>query len=189
MEKTHAERWSERDQRDDGFTLTEVLVAIVLLGVAVSVIIAALRTTIVVSQTSDEQAKVEAALTAAADRLTTTDYITCPDDTSDYHSEVGAAASVVGWPAEQIEIVEIQFWDPAFGQGGADVVSADGDWVADNTLVGAGCDDSAVFTTSRTLQRITIQATSPDGSLVRTLEVVKANICADAESTSCRSTT
>ena len=54
---------------------------------------------------------------------------------------------------------------------------ADGGWADTNALVGSdGCGEDVNFTTTRTLQQVTIEARSPDGAIVRQLEVVKSNV-------------
>ncbi|MFN3256564.1 MAG: type II secretion system protein J [Ilumatobacter sp.] len=174
------DRGDQATPRDRGNTIMEVIIAIVLMGFAVSVIVAGIRMTIIVSSTSDSQAKVEAVLTSAADRLANWAYRPCPgENASDYVPIVQAAASAVGWDGSTIEIDDIAYWNPEQSNPSGDSVPADGGWVDSNTLAGDECNEDINLTTSRTLQRITIRATSPDGDLSRTIEVVKSNIVAD----------
>jgi type II secretory pathway pseudopilin PulG len=174
-----------RARRDAGNTFTEILVAIVLMGFAVTSVIAGIRMTILVSSTSDEQAKVEAVLTSASDRLSSADYVPCPSLTDgDYAHLVAAAADTVDWQPEQVVIEEILFWDASAGGNvtpEGDPIDADGEWSATNSFIdGSGlCNQDINLTTSRTLQRVTISVTSPDGSTSRSIEVVKSPIVAD----------
>ena len=182
-----------RPDRGTGFA--EILVSIVLLGTVIVALIAGLRTTISVSSGSEDQAKVEAILTSAADRLTAADYIPCPgNDFGDYEHLVGAAAAAVNptndpdqqrWTADLVNIENILFWDSTAGgttNADGDPIDADGAWSTTNSLNGSGeCNADINLTTSRTLQLVTISVTSPDGDIVRTIQVVKSPIVADPE--------
>lgn len=175
---------SSTGRKDRGNSLPEVLVAMALMGIAVSVVIGGLRTTIQASTTSDEQAKTEAVLTSASDRLSASDYIPCPgDDYGDYAFFVSAAATAVGWDGDQVAIIDLAYWDSTAGSSvdaDGDPIEADGDWSATNSLTtDVECNPDISLTTSRTLQRFTIQVTSRTGKIVRTIEVVKSPIVAD----------
>lgn len=175
---------SARPERDRGNTLSEVLIAIVLLGFAVTGVIGGLRTIIVASSTSDEQAKTEAVLTSASDRLTAANYIPCPgSDYGDYAHLIASAATAVGWGAGQVQIVELEYWDASAGgtlDAEGDPIEADGDWSATNSLTTAvECNPDINLTTSRTLQKFTIQVTAPSGDLARTIDVVKSPLVTD----------
>ncbi|MEM1335128.1 MAG: prepilin-type N-terminal cleavage/methylation domain-containing protein [Actinomycetota bacterium] len=170
-------------RRDAGFTLSEVLVAVALLGVSVVTIIGGVRAVVTASATSDEQAKVEAVLVSASDRLRAAEYIPCPDLDGDYGALTAAAASTVGWNADRVDVVRIQYWDPTAGSPpGADAIDADGDWSPTNSLSSpTGCQTDIGLTTARTLQKLTIRVTSPDGSLARSIDVVKSPIIPDPD--------
>ncbi len=178
-------RSSPRNGSPDGFTLVEVLIALVLLGTIVITVMIGMRTIIAASSTSDEQAKVEAVLTSAADRLRAADYVPCPGVDGDYAHLSAAAAASVGWDASQVSIIDIQYWDPTLGgaDDDGDYVDADGGWQEVNSLVTpSGCQSDINLTTSRTLQKIVMQVSSPDASIVRTIEVVKTPVVADPDS-------
>lgn len=176
-----AGRWRRR-RGDRGFTLTEVLVSIALMGSVITVILSAILTLIRVSTSSDDAAKVEAVLTSAADRLSGWAYLSCPEaNDSGYDVIVSAAADDVNWVHEDAIVIKtIQYWDPLLGadlNAATDPNPADGGWAATNALVGSdGCGEDVNFTTTRTLQLVTIEATSPDGEIVRQLEVIKSNV-------------
>ena len=176
-------RADERRRRGDrGFTLTEVLVSIVLMGTVITVILSAILTLIRVSSSSDDAAKVEAALTSAADRLAGWAYLSCPEaNDTGYDVIVSAVADDVNWVHENAIIIKtIRYWDPLLGaavDSATDPNPADGGWADTNALVGSdGCGEDVNFTTTRTLQQVTIEARSPDGAIVRQLEVVKSNV-------------
>lgn len=179
------ERDAQRTRRPDrGHSLAEVLISIVLLGFSVSGVVAGLRMTILASSSSDEQAKTEAVLTSASDRLTAANYIPCPDALyGDYAHLVAAAATSVDWDASQVQIISLEFWDASAGgavDADGDPIEADGAWRPTNSLTTAvECNPDINLTTSRTLQKFTIQVTAPRGELVRTIEVVKSPLVAD----------
>jgi prepilin-type N-terminal cleavage/methylation domain-containing protein len=167
---------------DRGFTLIEVLVSIVLMGTIITVILSAILTLIRVSSSSNDSAKVEAVLTSGADRLARFSYLSCPEaNDSGYDVIVSAAADDVNWSHQDAIIIkQIRYWNPLLGadeNSATDPHPADGGWVDDNALVDSDeCDEDVNFTTTRTLQQVTIEARSPDGEIVRQLEVVKSNI-------------
>lgn len=165
--------------------------AIVLLGGVVAALVSGLSTVIAASSSNEQQTKVEAILTSAADRLQAADYIPCPGDSfGDYAHLVAAAADTVGdgsagspWNSDLVSIERIQYWDASAGatrDADGDPISADGAWAATNSLNGTNeCNPDINLTTSRTLQLVTIRVASPDGDIVRTLDVVKSPIVAD----------
>lgn len=150
--------------RDRGMTLVEILVTIVLLGGMVTVIMDGMWTSIRVSRMSDDQAKVEAVLGSAADRLANYAYLPCPQLNDGYEPIIQSASGSVNWATSTVSIVAIQFWDPTMA--GANK------WQSANLA----CNDASGLTTSKTLQRVTIQVISPTTGYTRQLEVVKNNV-------------
>jgi len=175
-----------RLRRDRGNTLPEVLVAMALMGFAVSAVIGGIRMMIVASSTSDGQAKTEAVLTSAADRLTAADYYACPGaDFGAYAHLIANAATDVEWDPSQVRILRLEYWDSTAGgtvDADGDPIEADGDWRPTNSLLPTECNADVNFTTSRTLQKFTIEVSSPNAEFVRTIEVVKSPLVADPQS-------
>lgn len=154
---------------DTGVGLIELVVAVALMGLIVTGILGAMWSSVRMSDVSDDQARIEAALGSAADRLANYAYIPCPtiDGNAGYLPIVQAAAGTVDWPTSTVTITDLRFWQPT----GA----AQGQWVTANSLTQGECNESASLTTSRTLQRITVRVTSPSG-YSKSLEVVKNNV-------------
>jgi len=170
---------TDRRRGDDGNTFAEILVAIVLMGTAIIAVIGGIRGVISASKVNEQQARVEAVLTSASDRLRAADYVPCPDLDGDYGQLSAAAAAAVGWDGETVDIIEVQYWDASAGGSTAsgDQIEADGAWSDVNSLVTAsGCQSDINLTTSRTLQKLTIEVTSPNGNITRSIEVVKSPI-------------
>lgn len=169
MDATHvaSEPTDRRSPTDGGFTLTEVLIAIVLSAVLVLTVVGAVWTLVRASGLSDEQARVEAVLGAAADRLVTDDWEACPEETGAYLARVEAAAVNVGWQPHTVAIERYEYWD----------ISA-GDWTTVNPYgVGVGvCHVIPTTAASSRMQRITIRASSPGHTHSRTLQVVVGDI-------------
>ena len=156
-------------RRDRGSSLIEVVIAVALMGIVVSGVLAAMWSAIRLSRFSDDQAKVEAVLGSAADRLANYAYIPCPtnDSNGGYLPIIQAAAGTVDWPTSSVALTSMYFWNPTSVSSGT--------WITTNGLSGAECNETASLTTARTLQRITFMVTSPSG-YSKSLEVVKSNV-------------
>jgi type II secretory pathway pseudopilin PulG len=149
---------------DRGASMIEILISVLLMGIAVSTILPALWVSVRASQTSDSQAEVMAVLSDAANRLSRSGWVICPesDATGGYEAQVDAAASEKGWGPDAVEVTTIMYWDPSTES-----------WTPDNALVAGGCsgaDDS--ITPDQTLQRVTVTASTPDGRFTRVIEVI-----------------
>lgn len=154
--------------RDRGATLTENLVAMVLGGTVVLALMIGTWTVIRTSRQNDEQAKTEAVLGSAADRIANYRYIPCPENvTSGGYEEIGAAAAAgVKWDESVVEITDYKYWDPQTEA-----------WTDSNAIDASGdCNTQVGLTTSATLQKITVEVTSPTTGFVRSMDVVKADI-------------
>jgi len=156
---------------DQGNTFVEILVSIALMGTIVVTLLLAMQTTIRMSKMSDDQAKVESVIGSAADRVANFAYKPCPGFNGDdrYLSIAQAAAPAVGWTGSTVTIEEVRFWKPGTQS-----------WEPTNGLNPAECAPSVTLNDSRTLQKIRIRVTSPDGSHSRSTDVVKANFRPDA---------
>jgi prepilin-type N-terminal cleavage/methylation domain-containing protein len=160
---------------DEGFSLIETVVAVALLGISVASIMGGLFSATRVSRIGNDKAKVEAVLSSAVDRLTGWAYLPCPaqDTSGGYLPVVQAASGAVKWPASTVSIVDVAYWNPT-GPG-------TGTWSASNALGGTECNQAVGLTTSRTLQKVTIRVSAPDGLNARQIEVVKSDVFPRAE--------
>ncbi|MEI7507057.1 MAG: type II secretion system protein [Actinomycetes bacterium] len=156
-------------EHDRGSSLIEVVIAVALMGIVVSGVLGAMWSAIRMSSFSDDQAKVEAVLGSAADRLANYAYIPCPTNNSNggYLPIIQAASGTVDWPTSSVTLTQMYFWNPSS--------TSTGTWLTTNGLSGTECNETASLTTARTLQRITFMVTSPSG-YSKTLEVVKSNV-------------
>ena len=156
-------------EHDRGSSLIEVVIAVALMGIVVSGVLGAMWSAIRMSSFSDDQAKVEAVLGSAADRLANYAYIPCPANNTNggYLPIIQAAAGTVDWPTSSVTLTGMYFWNPSS--------TSTGTWLTTNGLSGTECNETASLTTARTLQRITFMVTSPSG-YSKTLEVVKSNV-------------
>lgn len=154
--------------RDGGFTLSEVVVAISLTGVLILSVISAGWILIRVSRVSDDQAAVEAVLGAAADELTQFGWQSCPEETLDYHTRVGEAATRVDWPSSAVSIADIEYWDITTKT-----------WSQTNPFYDtnvSACVPVPTTAAASRMQRVTVSAAAPGGTQARELEVVVAEI-------------
>ena len=156
---------SEHDVRDGGYTLVEMLVAIILMGSIVLSIMGGMWAVVRASNQNDERAKVQAVLGAAGDGISNYRYIACPETDGGYEEFGQKAAAAVGWPLESVEITNYQYWNPDING-----------WAESNSIQGTDCNPNVGLTTSKTLQKLTIQATAPGGGYSTTIDIVKADI-------------
>jgi prepilin-type N-terminal cleavage/methylation domain-containing protein len=156
---------SERVDRDSGYTLVEMLIAIMLMGTIVLSIMGGMWAVVRASAQNDERAKVGAVLGAAGDGISNYRYIACPEIGSGYEEFGQKAAASVGWPLSTVAIIEYQYWNPDTGT-----------WDANNSIQGTDCNPNVGLTTSKTLQKLTIRATSPGGGYSATIDIVKSDI-------------
>jgi Tfp pilus assembly protein PilV len=141
--------------RDAGYSITEVLVAVVLMSVAIIPLLLASIVTIKTSSQVRTAAKVETILANAADRVNRA------GESCDYDVFVEAAALAQGWESSQA-VAQYQYYEPA------ELPTSSGTW-HDGACPGA-------IRPNGLAQRVTITVTSPDGSVHRTLEVVKSDV-------------
>jgi Tfp pilus assembly protein PilV len=141
--------------RDAGFSLTESIIAVALMAIAVVPILLAAGLTLRTSSQSRSLTRVETVLANAADRVNR-----APEG-CDYAVYVQAAALAEGWQASQAA-VSYQYYEP-----GASATTG-GAWKS-------GACPSGVRSTGL-VQMVTISLTAPDGMTVRTVQVVKSDV-------------
>ena len=144
------------ETRDSGQSLTEVLVAITLMGIAMLPIMLAGIATIKASASSRTAARVETVLSNAADRVNRA------SAGCNYDVYVQAAAQAVGWTAAQASAT-YSYYVPA-----ASPVSL-GTWVA------SACPTGGVRPAGL-VQKVTITVTGPLGQPQRTIVMVKSDV-------------
>lgn len=152
---------------DRGYSLTEVLVAVALTGTIVLSIVGAMFAVVRVSGQNDDATKVQAVLGRAADELNGIAYQPCPQDEAVpiYENVADRAADSVDWGPSTVMITEYRYWNP-------DTSS----WDTNNSIQGSDCNPAVGYTSSKNLQRLTIQVTSPSGNVTRSIDVVKSNL-------------
>lgn len=149
--------------RDRGFTVTEIVITVVLLGIVVAAVLNSVMTGIRASSTSRDAARVETAIVNAADRINR-----APNTKCDY--SIYARASVMtewGPSAANLATVTHQRWEP-----GASVTDP-GTWVGWDP---AHACPSGSEPPSGIVRRVTVTVTTPSGSITRSIEVVKSDV-------------
>ena len=145
--------------RDGGFSLPEVLMSIVLIGMLATAAMVTLRTAVRASATDRDHANAHAWLQTAADVLYGAPRQDCGTQTASqepavrafYQDVVRTTANPQDWPADNIEVVgPVLFWD------------------GESTYQATCYDDAGI-----NLQLIKIQVRAPDGRIVESVEVVK----------------
>jgi prepilin-type N-terminal cleavage/methylation domain-containing protein len=156
---------AEPARRDRGVTFIELLVAIVLLGTVVVATVTALHASIVASRVDRDHANAHAWLQSATDVLYGVSRADCGDlGTPDaaavlatYQTVVRAVPNPEAWPASQISISEVAFWD--------------------GSSFGTNCFDDV----AKTLQRIRLRVVGTDGLTLEDVEIVKGGSVANGD--------
>jgi hypothetical protein len=142
-------------RRDAGVTFVETVLTVVLLGVVVVPVLAAVRSAVRTSAVAESAAQVETVLIDAADEVHR-----APDG-CDFTSHARAAASSVGWP-EAAVAVHHEYLDET------------GHWatgtVSESPACPLGNDRPGLA------KRVTITVTDPDGRVSRTIQMVKSDV-------------
>jgi prepilin-type N-terminal cleavage/methylation domain-containing protein len=153
-----------------GFTLIEVLVVITLMGIAVVAVLAGMRATIRSTIIDRNHAVAFAWLQAASDEVYETPRVPCTSGQAAAQSTYELAAKNAAVPpvwsgtSAKIEVTKVEYL-------GRVTVDSAFEWGTSFCFEGVGTEyeDSPLYT-----QRVTLRATSPDGALVQTLEMVKS---------------
>jgi Tfp pilus assembly protein PilV len=190
-------------RRDRGVTFIELLVAIVLLGTTVVAVLAAVRATVTASNIDTDHAKAYAWLQAASDAVYNVDRRPCAitalpiDDAdqanewtgnkgspsvnapgtvwTDYKAAVNAVPHPAGWTTATIRITSIEFlgrptpdspsfeWGASYCYEGVQLIGG-----SDPVVNREDFRDNPFYS-----QKITIEVTSPNGRIVKTINTVK----------------
>ncbi|MEQ9162790.1 MAG: prepilin-type N-terminal cleavage/methylation domain-containing protein [Ilumatobacter fluminis] len=149
-----------RCRADEGFTLIEILITIVLMGTVVVTVLAAVQANLVASARSRSAARVESAIVNVADRINR-----APKE-CDYTIYANAAVQTEGWATDT---VSLQQWH--YGYDGYDSNPI----IASDWRPGA-CEGQLTEPPDLIVQRVLITVTSPDGHVTRTIELVKSDV-------------
>lgn len=145
--------------RDEGTTLVEVLISLVLLSTLIAALLGGVIVAVSSSSTAFEGAKVETVLLNAADRVDRAGQL------CDYEQYVDAAAAAIDgadpWPASTITVSVEKLI--------ANTGSSASDWAPTDCTSDPDVEPFDV-------QRITITASNPRGSITRTLTMVKSDV-------------
>jgi prepilin-type N-terminal cleavage/methylation domain-containing protein len=144
-------------RRDEGLSLVEVLMAVVLFGLAVAAVLPALLGSVRGSGLQDRFAGARRWVVSAADYTVSSGLprVACATPSS-YQSSVRTNAQTHrpdGWANSQLTITQVVYWN--------------------GTAFTSTCSESASL--SLKLQQITLQVVDPEGRIVETLDVVKSD--------------
>ncbi len=156
--RAHKRRESDGDAepaaRDEGFSLVEIVITIVLMGTVLIAIMNASLSGIRASTAASDVAQIETVLQNAADRVNRAP-LKC-----DYAMYVEAAAQVA-WGDPSLATSTYRWYQP-----GTDATDT-GSWHDGACSVGVAGKD---------VQLVTITVTSPNGKVTRSMQVVKSNV-------------
>ena len=153
-----------------GFTLVEVLVALMVLGITFGAVLGGMATSINTSDLHRQQAQVQAVLASAVEKVKSpeTTRVPCADVTT-YQSTAASVAppvppSTTPW---LIEVLSVSYSNGAY---------LDDDSVTNNVSYGfstTDCYDTAALGNLLKVQRIEIRVTHPGGRHTRTMTFLK----------------
>ena len=147
----------ERAESDAGFTLIEVLIAMVILGIGFTALLAAMGVAFSGATSFRQQSDAGGVALSAAERVKGAAYVNCAT-TSTYQSTARAITFPSTWGSAavaqlQVTVTSVQYWD------GTKFASANACLDATSSLL--------------RLQLVTVQAVSPDTRAIESLIVVK----------------
>jgi hypothetical protein len=142
-------------RRDAGVTFVETVLTVVLLGVVVVPVLAAVRSAVRTSAVAESAAQVETVLIDATDRVHRA------LDSCDFTGDATAAAETIGWPTASVT-VRHEYLDET------------GQWATGSVPTLPACPDGN--NRLGLAKRITITVTDPDGSVSRTIQMVKSDV-------------
>ena len=143
---------------DRGVTFIEILVAVVLIGTVIVGILAAMRTSIIVSANARDAAKVETALLNASDRVARAP-LKCTSGGYDPFVQ----AAIAAWEGTGTATATVRHLS----------YDADRGALEPSTWVDGAC---PVDATKQRVQKVEITITGPDGRVTRSIEVIKSKI-------------
>jgi prepilin-type N-terminal cleavage/methylation domain-containing protein len=145
--------------RDDGFSLVEVIITIVLMSTVLIAIVNAAITGIRASSATVDVAQIETVLQNAADRVNRA------PQKCEYDQFVQAAAQAALWQPGQATAT-YRYYKPG------PTALLQGTWAT--AADGKGCSVPGVA--GKDVQLVTITITSPSGRVSRSMQVVKSNV-------------
>jgi prepilin-type N-terminal cleavage/methylation domain-containing protein len=158
--------------RDDGFSLVEVVITIVLIGIVVIPLMIASASSVTASSRTREAAETETVLQNAADRLNRA-AAQCK-----YDVYVQAAMKAKGWDPAKVK-VGYEYYQPGptvlvpgtWQLGACPGAPAPGAGLYLPGLGGPGGTRSPML-----IQRVTVAVTSPTGKVTQTMRVIKNDV-------------
>ena len=145
---------------DSGFSLIEVIFAVMLMGVVVVAVLAAVITSVITSSVVRSGARVETVVVNAADRVNRA------PKSCDYAPYAQAAVQTEGWSTSAASVTQ-EYYVPAASPTTA------GTWAA-GTASSPACPAGTL--TDLLVQRVSITISSPDGRAHRSIQVVKSDV-------------
>ncbi|HSB87010.1 MAG TPA: hypothetical protein VLD86_11900 [Ilumatobacteraceae bacterium] len=153
---------ADASHRDEGFSLVEIVMTIVLMGMVLIPIMNAAITGVKASSTSRRVAELQTVLLNAADRVNRAN-VRCEG----YLVYVQAAAQTKGWPPDQAS-ASYEWFEPG------PTAAVAGTWHSYDPTAPGVC--PGILPVQNPVQRVTITMTSPEADISRSIQVVKSDV-------------
>ncbi|HEY7106055.1 MAG TPA: type II secretion system protein [Acidimicrobiia bacterium] len=110
---------------EGGFTLSEALVALIILGVAITAIVTAMGASITASDIHQKIVTDDAILQSYSERLNAAPYVTCATASTAPYGPAGVNLDLANWPGYSASLVKVEYWNGSTPIGFSDTCTTD----------------------------------------------------------------
>ena len=98
---------------EGGYSLAEVLAALIVLGVAITAVVSAMGASFTMSDVHQKMVTDDAILQSYSERLNAATYVPCADASTVGYSPAGVNLELANWPGYSASVVSVEYWNGA----------------------------------------------------------------------------